>query len=50
MKKYREKIIIGKAYPTVLGYRWRCFDGKEWHDCDEDGRIKTRRAPKEEAK
>lgn len=49
MYKVLEKVIIGKAYPTMLGYGYRCFDGKEWHDCDKDGRIKKRWPPKEVA-
>ena len=42
MWKENRPVIIGKAYPTVSGYGWRCFDGREWHDCDKDGNILRR--------
>lgn len=40
MSEELEKIPLFYPYPTALGYR--CFDGKEWHDCDKNGNIKER--------
>lgn len=36
MKKENEPAIIGMPYSTG-GFGWRCFDGEQWHDCDQDG-------------
>lgn len=40
-----EETVLFKAYPVAAGkeYGYRCFDGKEWHDCDENGKIKDRK-------
>lgn len=40
MSEELEKIPLFYLYPTALGYR--CFDGKEWHDCDKYGNIKEK--------
>ena len=39
MWKKHDPPIIGKPYPVMCGYGWRCFDGEKWHDCDEHGKI-----------
>lgn len=33
-------VILFYPYPVGDGYRFRCFDGKEWSDCDKNGRPK----------
>lgn len=30
------EVIEFYPYPTAFGYR--CWDGKEWRDCDKNGR------------
>lgn len=40
MIKYLEEVIPFKPYPVGNSSRYRCFDGKEWHDCDQFGNIK----------
>lgn len=41
MVDYFDEPIIGYPYPVAAGpeYGYRVFDGKKWHDCDENGRI-----------
>lgn len=38
MTHYIEEVILLYPYPTACGYR--CFDGKEWRNCDKNGRPK----------
>lgn len=40
MIKYND-IVVGMAY-HVCGNRYRVFDGKNWHDCDQHGNVLTR--------
>ena len=48
MFKKLEEVIPFKAYPIAAGpeFGYRCFDGNEWHECDENGRIFERRGKK----
>ena len=35
------EVIEFSPYPTACGYR--CWDGKEWRDCDKHGRPYERK-------
>lgn len=39
MYKKLEETILYHAYPVAAGeqFGYRCFDGIEWRDCNEDG-------------
>lgn len=41
MKKKYEEPLMFYPYPTAYGYR--CWDGKEWKDCDSAGRPYERK-------
>ena len=41
MTNYREDPLELYPYPTACGYR--CWDGKEWRDCDKHGRPYERK-------